>query len=177
MIAALTRHLWQSPWFAVAAGLLTVAFRKNRAQVRHWLWFSASLKFLIPFALLMTLGSHLQWAPATQKVATQMAARAVSFTMMPISQPFPGALPPAPSPRGTRDWVLIAILGVWACGFASVALIRFRGWLRIRAAIRASAPMDIPAPVAVRSSPGLLDLAWSESSGPFCFCPRALRNA
>ena len=60
MIGELTNHLWQSTLFAVAAGLLTVAFRKNRAQVRYWLWFSASLKFLIPFSLLMSLGSHLE---------------------------------------------------------------------------------------------------------------------
>ncbi len=64
MIGELTNHLWQSTLFAVAAGLLTVAFRKNRAQVRYWLWLSASLKFLIPFSLLMSLGSHLEWAPA-----------------------------------------------------------------------------------------------------------------
>src|SRR5689334_581330 len=137
MIGELTNHLWQSTLFAVAVGLLTVAFRKNRAQVRHWLWFSASLKFLVPFALLMTVGSHLEWAPAAQKIATQIAAPAVSFTMMQISQPFPDTLPLGSSTRDTRNWALLAILGVWACGFASVALIRFRGWLRIRAAVRA----------------------------------------
>jgi hypothetical protein len=42
MISELTNHLWQSTLFAIAAGLLTVAFRKNRAQVRYWLWFSAT---------------------------------------------------------------------------------------------------------------------------------------
>jgi len=42
-------HLWQSTVFAVAAGLLTLAFRKNRAQVRYWLWFSGSVKFFVPF--------------------------------------------------------------------------------------------------------------------------------
>ena len=77
MIGELTNHLWQSTLFAVAAGLLTVAFRKNRAQVRYWLWFSASFKFFVPFSLLMSLGSHLQWTPAAQKIA----APAVSFTM------------------------------------------------------------------------------------------------
>src|SRR6266567_1123705 len=138
MIGELTNHLWQSTLFAVAAGLLTVAFRKNRAQVRHWLWFSASFKFLVPFTLLMTLGSHLQWAPVTQKIATQIGEPAISFTMMQISHPFPATLPLAPSTPGARDWALPAILGLWACGFASVALIRFRGWLRIRAAVRAS---------------------------------------
>src|SRR5260370_30061763 len=141
MIGELTNHLWQSTLFAVAAGLLTVAFRKNRAQVRHWLWFSASFKFLAPFALLMTLGSHLQWAPATQKIATQIAAPAISFTMLQISQPFPDTLTLAPSTQVARDWTFLAILSVWACGFACIALIRFRGWLRIRAAVRASTPI------------------------------------
>ena len=45
MIGELTNHLWQSTLFAVAAGLLAFAFRKNRAQIRYGLWFSASLKF------------------------------------------------------------------------------------------------------------------------------------
>ncbi len=53
MVSLLTTHLWQSTFFAVAAGLLTLAFRGNRAQVRYWLWLSASLKFFIPFAVLM----------------------------------------------------------------------------------------------------------------------------
>src|SRR5260221_566213 len=157
MIGELINHLWQSTLFAVAAGLLTVAFRKNRAQVRHWLWFSASFKFLVPFTLLMTLGSHLQWAPVTQKKATQIAASDISFTMMQISHPFPDVLPLPPSTKVARDWALLAILSVWACGFACVAMIRFRGWLRIRAAVRASTPIDIPATVEVRSSPGLLE--------------------
>jgi len=149
----LTNHLWQSTLFAIVAGLLTAAFRKNRAQVRFWLWFSASFKFLVPFSLLITLGSHLQWAPAAPKIA----APAVSFTMMQISQPFPDSLPLGPSTQGTRDWALLAILSVWACVFASITLMRFRGWLRIRAAVRASTPIDIPATVAVRSSPDLLE--------------------
>jgi hypothetical protein len=114
MIGELSNHLWQSTLFAVAAGLLTVAFRKYRATVRYWLWFSASFKFFVPFSLLMSLGSHMQWAPAAQKIATP----AVSFTMVQITQPFPDSLPMAPSARGTRDWVPMTILGVWACGFA-----------------------------------------------------------
>jgi len=141
----------------MAKGLRTVGCGENRARERHWLSFRAVCQFRVPLALLMTLGSHLQWAPATQKIATQIAAPAVSFTMMQISQHFPDALPLAPSTRGARDWRLLAILGVWTCGFVRVALIRFRGWLRIRGAVRASAPIDIAVTVVVRSSPGLLE--------------------
>jgi hypothetical protein len=32
MVEELTNHLWQSTLFAFAAGLLTLAFRKNRAR-------------------------------------------------------------------------------------------------------------------------------------------------
>jgi len=59
MIGEVSNHLWQSTVFAILVGLLTLAFRKNRAQVRYWLWFSASLKFFIPFSLLLTLGNYL----------------------------------------------------------------------------------------------------------------------
>jgi bla regulator protein blaR1 len=154
MIGELTNHLWQSTIFAVVAGFMTVAFRKNQAQVRYWLWLSASLKFLLPFSLLMSLGNRLEWAPATQNMAT---APAVTLTMVQMSQPFPDTLPLPPPTRGTHDWAAIAIFGVWAFGFSGVALTRFRGWLRIRAAVRSSSPFEIPASVEVRSSPGLLE--------------------
>jgi bla regulator protein blaR1 len=157
-IGELANHLWQSMLFAVVAGLLTAAFRKNRAQVRYWLWFSASLKFLVPFSVLIGLGARAElWAPAAQEIATQIAPPEVSFRMEQIAQPFPEAVPLAPVTRGTRDWLPIAVFGVWACGFAAITLIRFRGWLRIRAAMRSSAPIDIAASVEVRSSPGLLE--------------------
>lgn len=149
----MTNHLWQSTVFAVAAGLLTLAFRKNRAQVRYWLWLSASLKFLLPFSLLISLGSYIKWAPADQTNATP----AVSYTMVQFTQPFPEAVSFVPSTAGASDWIPITIFGVWACGFAAIALIRFRGWLRVRAAIRSSSPLQIPVSVDVRSSPGVLE--------------------
>ena len=48
-LTAISNHLWQSTMFAVAAGLLTLSLRKQRARVRHAVWLAASLKFLIPF--------------------------------------------------------------------------------------------------------------------------------
>ena len=53
-IEVIGNHLWQSTLFAAAAGLLTLALRNNRAQVRYWLWLAASVKFLIPFGALVT---------------------------------------------------------------------------------------------------------------------------
>ena len=153
MTGALINHLWQSTLFAAAAGLLAIAFRKNRAQVRYWLWFSASLKFLVPFSLLTRLGSQLEWAPATK----EMVSPAVTITMAQIALPFAESAPPVPYVPDGLDWTPIAIFGVWICGFAGIALIRFRGWLRIRDAVRSSRRIDLPAAVEVRSSPGLLE--------------------
>ena len=60
-------HLWQSTIFAIAIGLLALALQKNRASLRHWLWFTASIKFLIPLSFLMSLGQQAQ--PTTPRLA------------------------------------------------------------------------------------------------------------
>ncbi len=152
MIGELTNHLWQSTLFAVAAGLLTTAFRGNKAQVRHWLWFSASMKFLLPFALLMSLGSLLERTPSLPKIAVP----AVSPTILQIAEPFSVDASFAPPAKHAIDWAPIAMF-LWVCGFAAMVVIRFRGWLRIRAAVRASAVIDLLSSVEVRAAPGLLE--------------------
>src|SRR5690242_20177384 len=90
MTDQLAAHLWQSTWFAIAAALLTLAFRKNRAQVRYWMWTTASLKFLLPFALLMNLGDSLSRTPAAQQIASHEVAVVVER----IAQPFSELVPP-----------------------------------------------------------------------------------
>jgi hypothetical protein len=56
-VEAVANHLWQSTVFALVAALLALTFRSNRAEVRYWLWLAASVKFLVPFGALVTLGS------------------------------------------------------------------------------------------------------------------------
>ena len=141
MIGEATNHLWQTTLFAIAVGVLTLAFRGHAARVRYWLWFSASCKFLIPFALLMTLGSRLE-----RDARPLSSLPAVVAPLIQISQPFSSAPLPAGSTQTalhwTDAWTDAAIISVWACGFLAVALMRFRGWLRIRAALHASTPID-----------------------------------
>ncbi len=76
-------HLWQSTIFALAAALLTLAVRKNHARIRHSIWLVASLKFLIPFSLLVSAGSHLQWSnppvPLTPRLARDSADQPAFF--------------------------------------------------------------------------------------------------
>jgi bla regulator protein BlaR1 len=61
MIPAIENHLWQSSLFTFAVWLLTLMLRRNCAAVRHALWLAASVKFLIPFSLLVAMGSHVEW--------------------------------------------------------------------------------------------------------------------
>ena len=153
LLPGLTNHLWQSTLFAAVAALLPVAFRKNRAHIRYWLWLSASLKFLVPFSFLIGLGSLLAWTPAAKSIATQ----AVSFTVVQITQPFPQTFSAMPSVPRATNWILIAVFAVWACGSVVTALQLLRGWLRIRAAVRSSIPLEIGRPIEIRSCPGLLE--------------------
>ena len=66
-------HLWQSSCFALLAGLLAFVLRKNSPKVGYWVWLSASVKFLVPFALLMNLGNSLWTAFAAKKIASELA--------------------------------------------------------------------------------------------------------
>ena len=75
-LSPLANHVWQSTVFAGLAGLLRLAFRKNRALVRYWIWLAASVKFLIPFLLLVSLGGQLGW-----RTASPVAQPRFSFVM------------------------------------------------------------------------------------------------
>src|SRR5688572_17745854 len=162
MISELANHLWQSTLFAVAIGLLTLMCRQNHASVRYWLWFSASVKFFVPFTLLMALGDRLEWA---SKVP-QIAAPAVSATLAQVSWPFVvepamSVLPMLDASRGV-DWFALALLGVWVAGTTAMTLVRFRTWRQIRAAMRTSSPwtmagLPMPAGVALRSTSGVME--------------------
>lgn len=154
MLNELTNHVWQSTVFAFLAGLMAIAFRHNRAQVRYGLWLSASCKFLVPLSLLMSLGNRFAWTAVTHNAA---AAKPIQFTLLQISQPFPTALAQASATTATHDGVRLVIFGIWVCGFAAVIMLRFRGWCRVRAAIHSSTLLHITAPIEARSSPGLLE--------------------
>ena len=72
----LANHLFQSTLFAAMAGLLALALRRNRAQIRYCLWLTASIKFYIPFSLLVAAGSH--FAPHTApKAALSIVSPAI----------------------------------------------------------------------------------------------------
>jgi bla regulator protein blaR1 len=80
----LANHFWQSTLFAIGAWLITLFLNKNRARIRYWVWFSVSIKFLIPFSLFLNLGSFI----APEWIKTQVEITPQIDIINTISQPF-----------------------------------------------------------------------------------------
>lgn len=162
----MTGHLLESTLFAICVAALAWALRRNRASVRHWLWFSASVKFLLPFAMLTSLGKQVE--PVAPAVAANVAAVVEEAPVLPQVIFFTAPAPPT-------DWTPW-LLGLWACGALAVAVSRLRAWLRIRAVMRASRPIDLQLPIEVRESPGLLEPGVAGIWRPVLLLPVGIRE-
>ena len=150
----MANHLWQSTLCVAVAWLLTLALRKNRAAVRCGLWLAASVKFLIPFSLLVSAGNQFGW-----RTAPTIAQAPFSLAMEQISQPFtaPAAALPTLAATPSSNWAPILLFAVWICGFAASAIIWVRWWQRFRAALRTAAPLPLDLPIPVMTSPTCLE--------------------
>ena len=145
----LGNHLWQSTLCLVVAGLLTLTLRKNHARARYGLWFAASMKFLIPFSLLVGLGAHLgrpRVLPAAQP--------AFILAMEQVGQPFAKVATGSqvaekcrrPAQNAGLRYKLVPLLPailatIWLCGLVSVLVAGYARWRRISAALRQAAPL------------------------------------
>ena len=140
----LGNHLWQSTLFAMAMWLLTLLWRKNQAQARYWLWMAASLKFLVPFSLLIALGGRLAGPRAGIGTKTSFI-----WTMEQVTRPFTSQppisislAPPAATSSRHTDLLLILFVSAWLLGLVVVLLIWSVRWRRISRIIRRSVPLE-----------------------------------
>jgi beta-lactamase regulating signal transducer with metallopeptidase domain len=154
--AALLDHLWQSTLFATAIWLLTLATRNNAARIRYRLWFAASVKFLIPFSILVAIGGA--FAPAMPHVTMPD----LEF-MQQTAQPFAAMTPliALPAPPGLDSGVCLFLF--WLSGFLAVLAVWLVRWSRIRAVLREAVPLAVPAPITVKGTnaalgPGLFGI-------------------
>ena len=142
MMETISDHLWQSTVFAAGIALLTLAFRRNRAHVRYWLWLAASVKFLIPFAALLWIGAQIELVPIER--SGQAIVGVLDNVAQPFTQPEPERVglrgrpvpPPPPNPMLT-----LAIRGftiVWPVGSVALLLVWAVRWHRVTRAARAS---------------------------------------
>ncbi len=138
---AMANHLWQSTLFAVLVAILALAFRKNQARIRHSLWLAASLKFLVPFSLLMSLGRRL----ASPRFS--LSGRSGLFSAVEgFSQPFTFVViaPVNHAASAARLLTLLPglIAAMWLCGFVTLLMLWSVRWRRVAAAVHRSTPMD-----------------------------------
>lgn len=160
MIAAVVNHLVQSTLFALLMGLLTLGFRTNGAHVRFWLWFAASVKFLLPFSLLVAFGGHLHWdkAPAIAFGASWVSAIISAGVQHSGSLAAPILTSPAGlAPVGSGVELSSVLLLIWAAGVLFFLCKWTVYWLRLREALKASVPAVIAAPIPVRLSTALYE--------------------
>jgi bla regulator protein blaR1 len=143
-------HLWQSSLFSVAAAIATVPLRRNAPRLRYWVWFAASLKFLVPFSLLVSLGSQIKLAPDAPSLHAVTVQQISGYFAPGLMLP-PPATTPAPIP-----WNLIAT-AIWSLGSLLLLSRWFRRWALIHVAARQAARLDLYNGVPVLASPSMME--------------------
>jgi len=145
----MTAHLWQSTLFAALAWLLAQALRKNRAAVRYWVWMAASLKFFLPFSLLVALGGHFAWRTAPPVVEAPAIAVVIEQAISPVVN--------ARGPTVYHADFMPVVGIVWALGMLAVLAHWFVRWRKVRALVDSASPAELDFPVPARSSNALLE--------------------
>jgi uncharacterized protein (TIGR03435 family) len=176
--AALVNHLWQSTVVTLVAWFLAWNLRGNQARMRYWVWMIASVKFLIPFSLLIAVGESLR-----SLVATPIRRPAFAKVVEQITQPFAQTGSPASIDYGDttavaavhQSHLLPAILiAVWLCGFLVIVLSWFRSWRQVRAVVHASAQMTVLAKVPVLYSPRKIEPGVFGIVRPVLLLPKSI---
>jgi bla regulator protein blaR1 len=117
---SIANHLWQSTLFAAAVAVLVLLLRQNRASIRYALWLCASLKFLLPFSLLISAGTRIGFHEAP--IPSQSADLLV--VMQDLGQPFApthfSQHTPAISSLSAAELLPLFMTLLWLAGFLAV---------------------------------------------------------
>ena len=204
MIGAVINHLWQSTVCAAAIGLLTLTLRENGAHTRYWMWLIASLKFLIPVALIASLATHFG-ARATVAVSPTPVTAVVHQIAQPIAldafERTPMFTPAEPATdasdarggalrqtatrvmsrtavpsHGPRgaDWGATLLFVLWACGCLAVLAFWRKRWMRVRNAVKSAVPLDIQGPVPVLAADSPLEPGLVGILRPVLLLPKGI---
>jgi bla regulator protein blaR1 len=154
-LSPLENHLWQSTLCVVLVWLLTLALKRNRAAIRYWLWFAASVKFLIPFSLFVSIGSQLGWRAAPAVAQPQWPVVIGDF-----GHPFAGSVPTAPTVTPVSHSIPaipIVLFGIWLCGVAVSITFWLLSWRKVRSAQREATPVALALPIPAMSTRSLVE--------------------
>jgi bla regulator protein blaR1 len=139
----LANHLWQSTLFVAAIGLSTLFLRRQPAQLRYCLWLAASVKFLLPFSLLIGLGELLPRAqhPVVAPLRMYSAADVVSHPFS--SHATPSEIPTKQGANARLTALLPPTLVItWFCGAVTVLLVWYVRWRRLCAVLWRAVPVE-----------------------------------
>jgi uncharacterized protein (TIGR03435 family) len=144
-VRALCNHLWQSTLFLGIVALLALLLRKNQARIRYWLWMAASAKFLIPFSLLVSLGSHLPWPShaVAPKTTAYVAIEEMSQPFFEVTALNPPIAIPVAQPKASHVPIRIlppVLTAVWLIGFMAMMSLWCVQWRRISRLVRSARP-------------------------------------
>ncbi len=145
MIGLVGDHLWQSTLVALVAALLTLVLRTNRAHARYGLWISASVKFLVPFAALLAIGSQLGWRTSAPGPRPEVAV-VIDAVSQPFSQPDSRVEIPAARFADRAGVVARAVtitaVAIWLCGSALIVANWLIRWRRVGMTVRSGGAID-----------------------------------
>src|SRR5262245_25842484 len=149
-LSAMANHVWQSTLFAAAVALFVLSSRRNRPAARYWLWAAASLKFLVPFALLINAGKALQSLTASPVLQHDLVS-AVQAMSAPIDtgvwMSFSNSTPATQTSR------LAAVLfSIWIVGCVVVLVMWVREWRGWRRILRRASPVSVGIPIPALST-------------------------
>ena len=165
MTGLVADHLWQSTLFALAAGLLTLAFRHSRASVRYAIWMAASVKFLVPFALLVAIGSAANvWTNVPTPPQRPLTLAYAGVVAQPFTQQRFEVATEADSHDGVRrvERVRTAIAAVWMLGTILLLARWVIRWAAVVRVARSATPVQAGEPVAALRQ---IQAAWRSRRG------------
>jgi bla regulator protein BlaR1 len=171
MIAFIVTHLWQSTLVALAAWLLAWACRREAAAVRYWIWLVASIKFLVPRAVLQRLGDSVGRSmpePLLVDAGLVERANAVFVPSMPQALELPNTLP---------SQLAIAAVTIWAVGAALLFIRWVMQWQAVRSRLAFAPQISLDFAVPIRVAAGDLPTGVFGIFRPVVIVPRDVMQA
>lgn len=92
-----------------------------------------------------------------QSVAPTITMPQIATAVGQGTAPFTAAMPVLSVPAANGFDALPIAVGLWALGFASVVVLWLTRWMKVRAALAAAKPVEMPASIPVKMSPALLE--------------------
>ena len=143
--------VWAGDWesfvavdsFCGGGGIADAGVSQESGGYRYGLWIAASVKFLVPFSVLIKLGSYFSSLRSAHEGA---ANSVVSLTIMQLNQPFdaPAVAPPVATTASALQLLsrfAPVLFVVWLVGMLAVLAVWLVRWYRITAIAKRATPL------------------------------------